>query len=190
VLKGELLPGPAHVSLFGEVVVQLFTRETTGNVLDPQSPAHATVVYWLKLDPWLLASALALTPIALVLRKTRAVALAYVIQLVMVLRPGYLPAMYVVALVPFAALMVAGTMDALWRMSQRPRHTQRGDGLAPVAFCILATVLAFGTAPRWAHDISVATTVREDGTTRAVTRWIVSNKLYEKRMLVGDEYWI
>jgi cellulose synthase/poly-beta-1,6-N-acetylglucosamine synthase-like glycosyltransferase len=190
VLKGELLPGPAHVSLFGEVVVQLFTRETTGNILDPQSPAHATVVYWLKLDPWLLGSALALTPIALVLRKTRAVALAYVIQLVMVLRPGYLPAMYVIALVPFAALMVAGTMDALWRMSQRPRHTQRGDGLAPVAFCVLATVLAFGTAPRWAHDISVATTVREDGTTRAVTRWIVSNKLYEKRMLVGDEYWI
>jgi hypothetical protein len=190
VLKGELLPGTGHVSLFGEIVVQLFTRETTGNVLDPQSPAHATIVYWLKLDPWLLGSALAVTPIALALRKTRAVALAFVIQLVMVLRPGYLPAMYVIALVPFAALMVAGSMDALWRVSQRPRRFRRADGLAPAAICILATVLAFGTAPRWAHDLRVATTVREDGTDRAATRWIVANAIHGKRMIVGDEYWI
>jgi hypothetical protein len=39
----------------------------------------------------------------------------------MILRPGYLPGMYVIALLPFAALIVAGSAQALWGLA-RGRH--------------------------------------------------------------------
>jgi hypothetical protein len=61
-----------------------------------------------------------LADIALTGPATRPVALAYVIGCVTILRPGYLPAMYVIALLPFATLIVAGTADALWRARQCP----------------------------------------------------------------------
>jgi hypothetical protein len=34
-LKGELFPGSGHVSLIGEAIVQLFTRKSSGSILDP-----------------------------------------------------------------------------------------------------------------------------------------------------------
>ena len=116
-LKGELLPGPGHVSLLGTDVNMVATRQGTGNVFAQGTVAHGTVAAWLSLDPWLLGLALLLSPLALVVRSTRAVALAFLIQVVMILRPGYLPAMYVIALLPFAALIVAGTTHTLWRFA-------------------------------------------------------------------------
>jgi Dolichyl-phosphate-mannose-protein mannosyltransferase len=90
-LKGELLPGPGHVSILGYAGVQLITRQTSGSVLDPHSLGHGFVALWLQLDPWLVGAALLLSPIALFGRNTRAVALAYVIQVAVIFRPGYLP---------------------------------------------------------------------------------------------------
>jgi cellulose synthase/poly-beta-1,6-N-acetylglucosamine synthase-like glycosyltransferase/4-amino-4-deoxy-L-arabinose transferase-like glycosyltransferase len=114
-LKGELLPGPGHVSLVGTTIVQLFTRQSTGSIFNPHTIAHQTVVSWLQLDPWLVGAAVALSPIALARRSTRAVALAFLIQVMTVLRPGYLPNMYVTGMLPFAALIVVGSLDAMWR---------------------------------------------------------------------------
>jgi cellulose synthase/poly-beta-1,6-N-acetylglucosamine synthase-like glycosyltransferase len=114
-LKGELIPGPGHVSLIGTDINMLFTRQGTGSVFDPHSTARAFVMYWLSFDPWLLRGALLLSPIALANRALRPVALAFVIQVAIVLRPGYLPAMYVIAILPFAALIVAGSIQVLWR---------------------------------------------------------------------------
>jgi cellulose synthase/poly-beta-1,6-N-acetylglucosamine synthase-like glycosyltransferase len=114
-LKGELIPGPNHVSLIGTDINMLFTRQGTGSVFDSNSGAHTFVTFWLSYDPWLLGAALLLSPIALANRALRPAALAFVIQVAIVLRPGYLPAMYVIAMLPFAALIVAGTIQVLWR---------------------------------------------------------------------------
>jgi glycosyltransferase XagB len=178
-LKGELLPGPGHVSLLGYTVVQLVTREGTGSLFDPQSQTYAIVTAWLKLDPWLLGAALALAPIALIRRRTRAVAVAFVIQTVMVLRPGYLPNMYVIGLLPFAALIVAGTSEAIWR-NARPRAI-----VAALALLMLAIVV-----PRWAHTDHAAMTERLDGPERAAKRWLAADIGHDKRVIVSDEYWL
>ena len=69
-LKGELLPGPGHVSLVGSVIDMLFTRQGTGSAFDPHSVAHGTVMAWLQLDPWLLGAALLFSPIALARRRS------------------------------------------------------------------------------------------------------------------------
>jgi cellulose synthase/poly-beta-1,6-N-acetylglucosamine synthase-like glycosyltransferase len=114
-LKGELIPGPGHVSLIGTDINMLFTRAASGSLFNPHSVTHMYVLFWLSYDPWLLGGALLLSPIALANRALRPAALAFVIQIAIVLRPGYLPAMYVIAILPFAALIVAGSIQVLWR---------------------------------------------------------------------------
>jgi 4-amino-4-deoxy-L-arabinose transferase-like glycosyltransferase len=209
-LKGELLPGPGHVSLFEEARTQLVTRKATGSVFDPQSLSHGTVMYWLHLDPWLLGAAFVLAPIALVRRATRAVALAFVIQCVMVLRPGYLPFMYVIGLLPFAAIVVAGTAETLWRVAGAgPKHFVKGGRrwraivgrvyrrLAPVLragaaalLVVLLSAFAFGAAPGWRGADRAAMTLRLDGPAVAAKQWILSNVDHSKRLLVADDYWV
>lgn len=188
-LKGELLPGEGHVSLVGYAIVQLFTREATGSLFDPDSETHAIVNYWVQLDPWLLGAALVLLPLALARRSLRAVGLAYLIQVVMVLRPGYLPNMYVIGLLPFAALIVAGGSEALWRKSRAtPSPAVAWSMRAGLAAVALVAVLV--VAPRWAHTDNEATTVRRDGPRRAAERWLVENVGRDTRVIVGDEFWI
>jgi hypothetical protein len=188
-LKGELLPGEGHVSLVGYTIVQLVTREATGSLFDPHSQTHAIVTAWLKLDPWLLGAALILSPIALARRTTRAVALAFLIQVVMVLRPGYLPNMYVIGLLPFAALIVAGGSEAIWRKSRVVASRTAAWSMRAVIAALASAVLLV-VAPRWVHGDHVATTVRLDGPLRAAEHWLVDNVGRDKRLIVGDEFWL
>ena len=46
---------------------------------------------------------------------------AFVIQVAMILRPGYLPNMYVIAWLPFAAVMIAAAADWLWSLAANRR---------------------------------------------------------------------
>jgi len=114
VLKNELLPGDGHVSLLEAVQWQLGGRASSGSILDPASDARGVVRSWLALDPWLLGAALALVPLGFAVARLRPVTLALAIQVLMLVRPGYLPFPYVIGLVPFAALLLAGVADAGW----------------------------------------------------------------------------
>jgi glycosyltransferase XagB len=188
-LKGELLPGSGHVSLVGSTIVQLFTREATGSIFDPGSATRETVSAWLELDPWLLGAGLALLPIALVRRSTRAVALAYLIQIVMMLRPGYLPNMYLIALLPFAALIVAGASEALWRRARL--SARRASRVALTAsLSALAVTAVLVVAPHWMERDREAATVQIDGPQRAAESWLVDNLRSDERVIVPDEFWI
>jgi cellulose synthase/poly-beta-1,6-N-acetylglucosamine synthase-like glycosyltransferase len=210
-LKGELLPGSGHVSLIGTDINMLFTRQGTGSVFNSHSGAHAFIMFWFSFDPWLLGMALLLSPIALGLRAIRPVALAFVIQVAMVLRPGYLPAMYVIAILPFAALVVAGSIQALWRFaasnltrrqSRSGKTTWRSTGsrvgflLRPVA--VAASVLVIGTtavatvhvAPEWAHTDRAVMTVRLDAPERAAEHWLLSHVGHDQRIIVSDDFWV
>ena len=103
--------------------MQLLTRKASGSVFNAQSQSHQEVLTWLQLDPWLLLAALALIPLALMRRSTRAIAIALGIQAAVVLKPGYLPNMYVIGMLPFAALIVPGSLDALWRWAGQIRFS-------------------------------------------------------------------
>jgi cellulose synthase/poly-beta-1,6-N-acetylglucosamine synthase-like glycosyltransferase len=211
-LKGELVPGLGHVSLIGTDINMVATRQGTGNVFNRLSVAHGTVAFWLSLDPWLVGSALVLSPIALARRNGRAIALAYLIQVAVILRPGYLPSMYVIALLPFAALVVAGSIEALWRFAtgghstrQRPAGQARWRAtgsqaarlLMPVA--VAASIAAIATSsvvaalyvvPRWAGADHAAMTVRMDGSERATENWLVAHVDHKQRIILRDDFWI
>jgi cellulose synthase/poly-beta-1,6-N-acetylglucosamine synthase-like glycosyltransferase/4-amino-4-deoxy-L-arabinose transferase-like glycosyltransferase len=188
-LKGELVPGPGHVSLLGYVKVQLVTRQSTGSIFDPQSAGHGTVMTWLHLDSWLLGAALALSPLALASRSTRAVALAFLIQVVMVLRPGYLPNMYVIGLLPFAALIVAGVAQTMWNTTGRiDWRVVRLPLKALVVAAAVSGILV--VAPRWVRGDRQAMTAQSTASQRAAERWLLQHVGHDKRLIVGDEFWI
>jgi 4-amino-4-deoxy-L-arabinose transferase-like glycosyltransferase len=209
-LKGEFLPGPGHVSLVGSVIDMLFTRQGTGSAFDPQSVAHGTVLAWLQLDPWLLGAALLFSPIALARRSTRAIALAFLIQVAVILKPGYLPNMYVIALLPFASLIVASTVQSWWHVAngRLPRRlaVDRGGSAASgapaillrwgavatagVALAVVAVVAALIVAPRWGRTDHEALTVRQDGAQRAAEAWLLANVGREQPIIVTDDFWI
>ena len=188
-LKGELLPGRGHVSLIGYLGVQLFTRKGTGSLFSPFSQTHAIVESWLQLDPWLLGAALALAPVALARRSTRAVALGFLIQASILFRPGYLPNMYVIAMLPFAALIVPGSIEALWRWARRIRFPSAMWAIR-AAVAALACTGVLLIAPRWAHGDRTAMTLRQDGPERATEQWLLDHVGHDKRLIVGDQFWI
>jgi hypothetical protein len=117
-IKDELLPGPGHVSLEWAVRWQLFGRRGSGSIFNPHSTAHAVTTSWLSQDPWLPRVALAAIVPGLVFRRTRAVTLAFTIQVAELLRSGYLPYPFVVAMIPFGALTVAGVLDVVWQSTK------------------------------------------------------------------------
>ena len=208
-LKGELLPGTGHVSLLGEAHTQLVARKATGSVFDVASQTYGTVSYWFHLDPWLLWSALVLAPLALLSRTTRIAAVAFVIQAVMVLRPGYLPFMYIIGILPFAALVIAGAADGLWTATRRgltpgsvprwlrlrswrPRSILASWGRLSAAalLAVVVAVFAFGAAPGWSGADRDAMTLRLDGPEQAAKQWLLEHVGRDQRMLVADDYWV
>jgi hypothetical protein len=158
----------------------------------------------------LLGVAALLSPLGLARRSTRAVTLAFLIQCLVVLRPGYLPYMYVIGILPFAALVVAGGTEQLWRVATEglrhhepsPRRwralaTRAGTRLAPVTRVVaalllvgLATACGAFAAPKWFKTDRSAVTTRLDATELAAQRWLVRNVDHGKRLLVDDEFWI
>lgn len=137
VLRGELFPGAGHVSLIGAWQFQLGSRSGSGTVFDPGSGAYQLLHSWLYYDSVILVAGAAATLGGLALRGLRPVALAGTILIAVALRPGgYLPAMYVVQVLPFFAIAIAGV--ASWLLPGRR------------VFQMLAVVAVLGVvAPHW-----------------------------------------
>ena len=188
-LKHELLPGPGHVSLLGYLIVQLLTRKASGSVFNAQSQSHQEVLTWLQLDPWLLLAALALIPLALMRRSTRAIAIALLIQAAVVLKPGYLPNMYVIGMLPFAALIVPGSLDALWRWAGQIRFSAY-TWAARTAVAAAAILAVAFVGPRWAAGDHTAMTVRMDIQERSAELWLTGHVSHSSRIIVVDQYWL
>jgi hypothetical protein len=200
-LKNELIPGEGHVSLFGSIVWQLFGRESSGSVLAAGSDARGLVGLWLGIDAWLLVTGTLLVPLAFLVRRLRPVALGLLVQVLMPLRPGYLPYPYVIAVLPFAALVLGGVLDALW-------HGRQAGGAAVVRAArwftsddwsllarrgaVLLAVLMFATLalPGWGrrlHDLGTA-----DHTTalRQTVDWLVVRARRDEILVVDDTLWV
>jgi hypothetical protein len=148
------------------------------------------VTSWLWRDPWLLVAALLLSPIALARRGTRVAALAFLIQVGMVLRPGYLPDMYVIGLLPFAALIVAGGTEAVWRIWSRASKRLLPPAIGAAAFALVVAIPAPIVGTRWARGDELAMTARTDDAANAAKRWLIDHVGHDKRLIVDDVFWI
>src|SRR3954447_23788369 len=137
-LRGELFPGPGHVSLIGAWQFQLANRSGSGSILTPGSGANDLLHSWLFYDPVILVAGLAATVAALVVRRLRPPAVAAAILVLMAMRPGgYLPAMYVVQILPFFAIVIAGVLDQAVGLAPAGRR-----GLRPALLGVVALLAA------------------------------------------------
>lgn len=191
VLKGELFPGPDHVSLFAAVGFQLSGRASTGSPLDPSSAGAGLVAGWLALDPWLLAFGVLAAPTALLVRRFRPVAAAVILLVVVGLRPGYLPQPYVVALLGMCALLTAGLADvAVGPLRTAIAGRSRGALLRPVLALLVIGALAAAVAPDWGRGLKTATTTDANAAGRQATDFLVGQVDPRARVLVDDTYYV
>jgi hypothetical protein len=216
-LKNELLIGPGHVSLEWAVRWQLFDRTGSGSIFDSASTAHAVVRSWLDQDSWLPRLALVSAVPALLVRRTRAVAFAFVIQVVQLTRGGYLPYPYVIAMIPFAALTIAGLADwafdvglgprreaaeppaARWRRAlaapvvllrripRPPRVVLRGKQVA-VAALVAYLVIAVGHA--WSYPLRDLRTQDRDAGKAQALAWLEAYTANSQYLVVDDSFWV
>ncbi|MFE1959976.1 ArnT family glycosyltransferase [Streptomyces sp. NPDC059479] len=137
-LKGELLPGGGHVSLWDGITYQM-SRPGSGFILDAGSGSYGVLQSWLYYDRVLPLGGLAGAVLLMVTlrwsvtaRALAGPALAVVILTAVAMRPsGYLPAMYVIQALPFLALVLAGGAASVTHaVLRRRRASAKSTGRA------------------------------------------------------------
>ena len=199
VLRGELLAGPGHTSLMDGVSFQL-SRPGSGSILDPASASRDQIGWWLSLDWILLALGVAALPIALLVRRLLPFAIALLIPVAMAARPGtYLPAMYVIGLLPFAALLAGAVADRLWRPEAARRWlAARGGRRGPVPMRSVAGSAAVAAVlvaimvlvpPRWSSALATQTGTDPNRPYRQTVEWLEDNAERDSTILVDNTIW-
>ncbi|MFI5757399.1 ArnT family glycosyltransferase [Streptomyces sp. NPDC051569] len=202
-LKGELLPGAGHVSLWDGITYQM-SRPGSGFVLDPGSGSNGVLRSWLYYDRVLPLGGIAGAVLLMVTfrwsvtaRALAGPALAVVILTAVALRPsGYLPAMYVIQGLPFLALVLAGgaasVTHAVLRKGRAERQGRVLTGVRWTVLVALAATAAVYVAPRWYDGNHTALTADANAPYRAAASWMAEKvpDPAKARVLVDDALWL
>ncbi|MER6997567.1 phospholipid carrier-dependent glycosyltransferase [Streptomyces sp. NPDC000410] len=202
-LKGELLPGSGHLSLWDGIVYQL-SRPGSGFILDTDSGSYGILRTWLYCDHVLPLGGLAGALLLLAARRwsvtARALAgpaLAVTVLALVAFRPsGYLPAMYVTQALPFLALLLAaGTASVAHTVLRRWRRPTERPWLTSRRYALVAT-LAIGACayvvPLWYYGVRTAVTADANAPYRAASTWLTTrvDDPEDTRVLVDDALWL
>ncbi|MFC9931997.1 ArnT family glycosyltransferase [Streptomyces sp. NPDC127190] len=202
-LKGELLPGAGHVSLWGGITYQM-SRPGSGFLLDPGSGAYGVLHSWLYYDRVLPLGGLAGALLLLLIRRwsvtARALAgpaLAVAVLTAVALRPGgYLPAMYIIGALPFLALVLAGATasvaHAVLHRRRRPDERRRVTGGRYALAAVLALAAGAYVVPRWYDGDRTAVTADANRPYRQASHWLGTRVAHpaDTRVLVDDALWL
>jgi len=188
-LKNELFPGNGHVSLLGTLSWQLFGRDGSGSVFDSSSNTRGLISYWLDIDYWLLLAGIVALPFAFFYHKLRVAAFALLIGLLLLLRSGYLPYPYVIVLLPFSALVLAGVLhhSLIVRLQDRG-ITVRSLMASSVVLVLIAGTATF-VAPVWQSKLAAIAAVDQDASSRQAIAWIDRNISRDSRLVVESALW-
>jgi len=179
VLKGELVPSPHRVSLFDAIKYQLVDRPGSGSIWKEHSASSDILHMWLGLDPVLPTVGALSALVLLFVSRWRPFAAAYLLLAAMLLRPGYLPIPYVVAMLPFAALLTAGALHEGSR-----RTWWRPEAVASGALVIAMAVNL------WPAQIRPLLTTDGDRPMVQAASWIKAHVSKNERILVDDALWV
>ncbi|AVT35581.1 glycosyltransferase family 39 protein [Plantactinospora sp. BB1] len=179
---GDMLP------LLGAIEWQLHGRGGSGSVLDPGSTAHRIVASWWSLDAFLLSLGLAAVPLGLARRATRGVALIAVVFALAGLRPGgYLPAMHVITMLPFLALLLGYAVWRGWCAATRLAG-RRSTGVR-VAVAVLVTAAVLAATPSWVAGARTALTVDANAAYRQALSFVATSLPRDTVVLTDDDTW-
>ncbi|SDO28656.1 Dolichyl-phosphate-mannose-protein mannosyltransferase [Microbacterium sp. ru370.1] len=186
-VKGEVMPAAGRVSLWDGLAFQLASREGSGSLFDPESLMSRTVGLWWQLDAVLIVTALSAAVTGLFVRRLRPWAVALLALTAFMFRGGYLPVPYVIMLLPFAAIVVAG-MGQVAVEALRAHGVPRRLGGVAVASGLVVAVIAAG--PLWAAQLRGFLLADLDRPLRDAEAWMTQNAPADSRMLVDDAMWV
>jgi hypothetical protein len=188
VIKNELLPGSGHVSLWEAVEWQLHGRGGAGFMFTDGSGANNILKEWLGHDPYLIIAGMLLSFVGLFYRQSRGIALVPVLYLIVALRGGYIPAMYVITPMPFFALIVVYLAWKLWHAASfRYGGAIKWPGRAAVA--ALIAVSLFVITPSWAAESSRAVTENRNLPYQEALAYVDANLPRNTTVLTDDNGW-
>jgi hypothetical protein len=195
-IKGELIPREGRVSLWEGIWFQLVGRPDSGSVLTPGDDAYAVVQGWLGYDPWLIVMGAVVAIPALISHRLRPFAAAMVFFLIMMLRPGYLPMPYIVALIPLAALLIAGVGDLIVRWLTLQIRDGRTVLTSAAAIGALAAITVSTTlfvlvpmAQDWRSGLQRLANVNMDLPYNGSTAWLLENVEPGEMLVVDNVTW-
>lgn len=192
ILKGELIPGAGHVSLVdGQILFQLANRQGSGSFFDPASPARQLAQSaWLGLDSWLPIGGLICLVPALFVKKLHGPAIALGVQVLVLLRGGYLPYPFIIGLLPFMALLIGGVADAIWGLAKRmPGKTVRSVMLFAVSLS-LPVAIVFGAGPGWAKTSVGQFTDNAASAQQEALVWVENELPRDAVVITEGELWL
>lgn len=188
-LKTELLPSATRVSLWDALAFQLAERAGSGSLLVDGTEANGHLDSWLAADPVLLLAGLAAGAVCLFVARLRWVGVTLVLFAAVALRPsGYLPGMYVIAVLPFAALAVAGVLDLAARASARipsTRWRRAATATGVLALCAALVPLAPLWAERHRAGLAATTNTAHD----QALAWMTATLPRDSLVVSDNTYW-
>jgi hypothetical protein len=109
------------------------------------------------------------------------------------LRGGYLPVPYIIALLPFMAIVIAGVIHTLLvqpmtDLRSGVQHTIKRQS-AEVASVLAMLMLVYFVVPSWQTGLTNAATIDADRSNREAVAWIIKNIPHDKRMVVESTVW-
>ncbi|GAA1878880.1 ArnT family glycosyltransferase [Streptantibioticus ferralitis] len=202
-LKGELWPGPGHVSLTDGILFQM-RRTGSGSIFSAHSGAHAVLNSWLYYDRVLPLGGLAAVVLLLLTaywsgtgRAVFGPVLAAALLAAVAMRPtGYLPAMYVIQALPFLALSLAGLAVAgtglAERVARRVRRVAAARLLRWSAVGALGALTAAVVVPNWYDGDRSVETIDANAAYRSAALWMATKAgdPARTRVLVDDALWL
>lgn len=188
-LKGELLPGADRNSLWDGVTFQLVGRDASGSLFDVSSLSRVTFEQWWQLDPVFIVATPIAALVALRNRRLWPLAGALLFLVAFMLRPGYLPVPYVIALLPLGALLITGAVETSLRAARTRRSpVRRRTGIAVTTLVAVATAAV--AAPIWFVQLRGLLRADLDRPTADAQAWIEQNVPTDQRLIVDDAMWV
>jgi hypothetical protein len=193
--KGELFPRHGRDTLIGEAKIQLFTRASSGSIFNPYSAVRVTLSQWLHYDRYLFAMGLAGILLAVWFKHLRPAILALLIQTAMIVKGGYVPAMQIADITPWAALVSVG---AVWFGLCCPRQPwSNSTRLLPRLWLLgrrifaVTTMLAFAVivAPKWATGDAQFMSFNHPVPLQQAEWWVADNVPRSDTLVVDSTLW-
>jgi hypothetical protein len=122
--------------------------------------------------------------VALTVRRLRPPAVALLALVAMAIRPGYLPQPYVIALLPFCAVVAMGVLDEGWSRIGRDRARR----LTFIA--VAAAVVGVFIVPRWLPADSLAMSTSPTRPVLDAQRWVIRHLNHRARVLADDTFYV
>ena len=188
-LKGELFPRQGRSTLWDALMFQFVERRGSGYLWQQGSVRSELIGGWLFFDSYLLFGGVAAALLLVLVARTRWITFAVAMFLLpLVASQGYLPAMYVVAGLPFLALAVGAAADQVWTLCT----ARSGRFWRPVHFAtavVLVTALYSVTMPSWKlHNTATLTQPKNNDWIQTVA-WMKDNLARDSVIVVPPSMW-